>query len=102
MVAKLASHPEQNGMMDFADFRSALTQLPIDQREALILIGAAGFSYEEASVICGCATGTIKSRVSRARALLSEILGGASSDDYGPDATSQAVVKIKPINTITA
>ena len=48
--------------------------LPDDQREALILCGAAGLSYDEAAHICGCAIGTIKSRVSRARAALEGIL----------------------------
>jgi DNA-directed RNA polymerase specialized sigma24 family protein len=42
--------------------------LPAEQREALILVGAGGFAYEEAAEICGCAVGTVKSRVSRARA----------------------------------
>ena len=49
-------------------------QLPEDQREAIILIGASGFSYEEAAEICGCAVGTIKSRVNRARNRLTELL----------------------------
>lgn len=66
---------EQHGHLDFADFRSALATLPSDQREALILVGAEGFSYEEAAEICGCAVGTIKSRVNRARNRLVDILG---------------------------
>ena len=49
--------------------------VPDDQREALILVGAAGFSYEEAAEISGCAVGTIKSRVNRARNRLADILG---------------------------
>jgi RNA polymerase sigma-70 factor (ECF subfamily) len=56
------------------DFRAALKRLPDDQREALILVGAAGFSYEEAAEISGCAVGTIKSRVNRARNRLGEML----------------------------
>ena len=63
----VAVHPSQHGSMDLGDFRKALEQLPEDQREAIILIGASGFSYEEAAEICECAVGTIKSRVSRAR-----------------------------------
>jgi hypothetical protein len=46
--------------MDMQDFRAALVKLPDDQREALVLVGAAGFSYEEAAEISGCAVGTIK------------------------------------------
>ncbi|MEP2185424.1 sigma factor-like helix-turn-helix DNA-binding protein, partial [Roseibium sp.] len=58
---------------------------PDDQREALILIGASGFAYEEAAEICGCKTGTIKSRVNRARQRLQEVLSVSGAADYGPD-----------------
>lgn len=64
----MATHPSQYGAVDLQDFRKALDQLPPDQREAIILVGASGFSYEEAAEICGCAVGTIKSRVNRAPA----------------------------------
>ncbi len=63
-----------------------------DQREALILVGASGFSYEEAANICGCAVGTIKSRVNRARTRLAEIMSIESVDDFGPDITTRAVL----------
>jgi len=62
----LKSHPEQTGRVEFEEFRAALAKLPADQREALILVGASGFSYDDAAAICGCAVGTIKSRVNRA------------------------------------
>lgn len=91
MTGRLAVHPSQHGMLDLKDFRSALEQLPEDQREAIILIGASGFSYEEAAGICGCAVGTIKSRVSRARTRLQEILEISGEADYGPDAISSQV-----------
>ncbi|MGH6865902.1 MAG: sigma-70 family RNA polymerase sigma factor [Methyloceanibacter sp.] len=74
-AARLASYPEQHGHMDMQDFREVLIRLPDDQREALILVGAAGFSYEEAAEISGCAVGTIKSRVNRARTRLADMLG---------------------------
>ena len=74
-AGRLATHPEQHGHMDMQDFRAVLVRLPDDQREALILVGAAGFSYEEAAEICGCAVGTIKSRVNRARNRLADMLG---------------------------
>ncbi len=89
--ARLATHPEQQGHLDFADFRTALATLPDDQREALILIGASGFSYEEAAAISGVAVGTVKSRVSRARTRLHEMLDVESETDFGPDRTSEAV-----------
>jgi RNA polymerase sigma-70 factor (ECF subfamily) len=62
--------------------RLALKMLPSEQREALILVGAGGFAYEEAADICGCAVGTVKSRVSRARKALQGILdtGGYPRD----------------------
>lgn len=64
----------QSAAMDLSDLKKALTQLPDEQREALILVGAGGFTYEEAAVICDCAVGTIKSRVNRARKALHQIL----------------------------
>ncbi len=73
-AGRLAVAPGQTAHMDLLDFRAALARLPADQREALILIGAAGNSYGEAANICGCAIGTIKSRVSRARNRLAEML----------------------------
>jgi RNA polymerase sigma-70 factor, ECF subfamily len=88
----LKSHPEQHGHMEFSEFRTALAQLPADQREALILVGASGFSYEEAANICGCAVGTIKSRVNRARTRLAELMAIDGVDDFGPDRTTRAVL----------
>lgn len=73
-AALLATAPAQPDYMDFQDFRKALAKLPVDQREALILIGVSGLSYEEAAVVCNCAMGTIKSRVNRARLKLAEVL----------------------------
>src|SRR6202008_3407528 len=88
----LKSHPEQHGRVEFEEFRKALAQLPSDQREALILVGASGFSYAEAAGICSCAVGTIKSRVNRARTRLSELLAIDSADDFGPDQSTRAVL----------
>jgi len=84
----LAVHPAQYGSLDLQDFRKALDQLPADQKEAIILVGASGFSYEDTAEICSCAVGTIKSRVSRARTRLQELLGVNGQSDYGPDADS--------------
>jgi len=88
---RLSVHPAHFGHMDLADFKKALDQLPDDQREAVILIGASGFSYEEAADICDCAVGTMKSRVSRARTRLQELLDVSGEGDYGPDAISTQV-----------
>ena len=91
-AARLASQPAQSGHMDLSDFREALAKLPPDQREALILVGASGFSYEEAAEICQCAVGTIKSRVSRARNRLAELLQLEPGETYGADPMSASVV----------
>ena len=88
----LKSQPEQSSRVEFEEFRTALSKLPPDQREALILVGASGFSYEEAAEICGCAVGTIKSRVNRARSRLADLLAIESADDFGPDRTTRAVL----------
>jgi RNA polymerase sigma-70 factor (ECF subfamily) len=88
----LKSHPEQTGRVEFEEFRTALAKLPPDQREALILVGASGFSYEDAASICGCAVGTIKSRVNRARTRLADLLAIDSVDDFGPDRATRAVL----------
>jgi RNA polymerase sigma-70 factor (ECF subfamily) len=88
----LKSHPEQPGRLEFEELRNALARLPADQREALILVGASGFSYEEAAAICDCAVGTIKSRVNRARTRLAEQLSIDSADDFGPDRMTRAIL----------
>ena len=82
-AAGLQTLPDQMSRVEVNELRQALAKLPYDQREALVLVGASGFSYEEAANICGCAIGTIKSRVNRARTQLAYLLsmpGGASSD----------------------
>lgn len=72
----LASSGQQDAQLNLADVQRALTLLPDTQREALILVGAGGFSYEEAAEICDVALGTIKSRVARGRSALEKILDG--------------------------
>jgi RNA polymerase sigma-70 factor, ECF subfamily len=90
--ARLMVHPAQNGHMDLQDFREALAGLPSDQREALILVGASGFSYEEAAAICEVAVGTIKSRVNRARSALTRALAVQAGSEFGPEPTLQAAM----------
>src|SRR3954463_14013587 len=88
----LKSHPEQGSRLEFNEFKTALSKLPPDQREALILVGASGFSYEEAAGICECAVGTIKSRVNRARNRLADLLSIEGADDFGPDHATRAIL----------
>ena len=72
---RLTVSGDQESHLDLEDFRKALTKLPAEQREVLTLVGASGLSYEEAAVICDVEIGTIKSRLSRARSKLVELLG---------------------------
>jgi RNA polymerase sigma-70 factor, ECF subfamily len=71
----IAVEGDQESHLDLVDFRRALAKLPAEQREVLTMVGASGLSYEEAAAICGVEIGTIKSRLSRARTRLSELLG---------------------------
>lgn len=80
MANRIADRGNQEGHMQLKDLREALAKLSPDQREALILVGASGLSYEETAAICGANIGTIKSRVSRARARLCELLGDGYAD----------------------
>ncbi|MCX5517948.1 sigma-70 family RNA polymerase sigma factor [Kaistia defluvii] len=75
-AARLSDIGAQHGHLELDDFLRAMQLLPDEQREALVLIGASGFSYEEAAEICDVKVGTVKSRVSRARARLEEIMSG--------------------------
>lgn len=87
-AARLSSRPEQDGSVDLEDFKVAFARLAPDHREVLTLVGASGCSYEEAAQICGCAVGTIKSRVNRARKKLTELLGLDEADAMIPGETA--------------
>jgi RNA polymerase sigma-70 factor (ECF subfamily) len=78
----LLASDDPNAPLELNELRMALASLPVDQREAVILVGAGGMSYEEAAEICDCAVGTVKSRVSRARDALRRII---ESGDYKRD-----------------
>lgn len=70
----LTAPADQEEPVHLGDLHRALLTLPAERREALLLVGAGGFSYEEAAQICDCAVGTIKSRVGRARATLAAMI----------------------------
>src|ERR1700728_2165614 len=86
---RLRGPGDQESHLDLEDFRNALTNLPAEQREVLTLIGASGLSYEEAAVVCQVGIGTIKSRLSRARAKLVELL----ELDVAPEAPAEPKVR---------
>jgi RNA polymerase sigma-70 factor (ECF subfamily) len=80
-AAALSAGPTQDWTVAMRALQAALQQLPDEHREALILVGAAGLTYEEAAEICGCALGTIKSRVNRARARLLRLMDADEASD---------------------
>jgi RNA polymerase sigma-70 factor (ECF subfamily) len=92
-ASQLATLPSQHGSVDMLEMRKALELLPAEQREAVVLVGAAGFSYEEAAAIAGCAVGTVKSRVNRARARLTNMMGLDANDSFAPDAATVSIVQ---------
>jgi RNA polymerase sigma-70 factor (ECF subfamily) len=89
----LVANDDPTGPLQLDEMRRALAMLPEEQRESLILIGAAGLSYEEASAITGVAIGTVKSRVSRARDRLALIYaeGAIQADGQLPSMAMAAI-----------
>jgi RNA polymerase sigma-70 factor (ECF subfamily) len=91
--------PDHDGKLELRDLNMALSSLSPGQRTALILVSVSGFSYEEAAAICGCAVGTIKSRVARARETLIEMLEGrqplpVSAPVTSEDEDDQAIARL--------
>ena len=98
--AGLAEKPAHDGHLQLKDFKRAFSTLPDEQRETLVLVGASGFSYEEAAEMCGVAVGTIKSRANRGRKRLAELM---SLDEGGPvELTDSATMSIVSTNGTTA
>jgi len=93
IAARLAVLPEQGKRIEVEELKVALTKIPDDQREALLLVGAQGFSYEDAAGICGVPVGTVKSRISRARQRLAELLAIDDSEDMGSDRVLKAAMQ---------
>ncbi len=91
-AGRLAVLPDQEPHLNLSDFRAVFGTLSDDQREALVLVGAEGFTYEEAAEICGVPVGTVKSRVNRARRRLAQLLAIDSVEDLQPDHMIQAVL----------
>jgi RNA polymerase sigma-70 factor (ECF subfamily) len=88
----VVSKPAQFAHAECDELWTALDKLEPRQREVLIMIGASGLSYDEAAKICGCPTGTIKSRVNRARAELAQLLSIEGPEDFEEDRVIAAVV----------
>ena len=80
-AARLVSKPAHDGRLRMNEVMAAFDKLPAEQREALLLVGASGFTYEEAAKTCGITLGTLKSRMNRGRGALCAMLGVESGDD---------------------
>lgn len=90
--SNLGTPAAQVAQLELADMAVALEKLPNDQKEAILLVGAEGFSYEETADICHCAVGTVKSRVNRARKRLEELLHGEPPAESAKPAKPAAAV----------
>ena len=88
----LVTQPAQLACTEYGELRKALDKLPGEMRDAIVLIAGSGASYDEAARICGCAVGTIKSRVHRARTRLAEMLSISNPSDFSADPIGQSVV----------
>jgi RNA polymerase sigma-70 factor (ECF subfamily) len=88
----MAAKPVQIAQVEYNEFCHALDKLAPEQRQALVLIGASGHSYQEAAQICGCPTGTIRSRVHRGRADLAQLLAIDGPDYFEEDPIISAVM----------
>jgi RNA polymerase sigma-70 factor, ECF subfamily len=88
----LVTQPTQVARTEYGELRRALDKLPGEMRDAIVLIAGSGASYDEAARICGCAVGTIKSRVHRARTRLAELLSINNPGDLSVDPVGQSVI----------
>ncbi len=93
-AASLFELPAHDGRLAFNDFQRAFDQLSPEHREVLILVGASGFSTEQTAEMMGVAIGTVKSRTSRARKRLAELMGLAAGEEFisHTDVVTQAVM----------
>jgi len=101
----LSAPAEQTATFALADLQRAMSELPTDQLEAVMLIGPGDHTYDDAAVMLGCAPGTVKSRVSRARATLGDIIdGGKVKMDMSEteDATDIAETFVDAVREIEA
>lgn len=97
-AARQATRPEHDGRLAMNDFRTAFAKLPDEQREALVMVGASGFSYEEAAEMTGVAVGTVKSRANRGRRRLAELLHLKEGEEFEmTDRATMAVMANNPV-----
>jgi len=93
IAERMSIMPEQQVHMDLVDFKKAFSTLSDDQKEVLLLVGAEGFSYEEAAEITNAAVGTVKSRVNRARVALTKALGFEAGETFNANSEFFGLVR---------
>jgi len=93
-AGKISVLPQHDGLLALREFQGSFDRLSAEHREVLMLVGANGYSYEEAAQMMGGATGTLKSRVSRARAQLTRFMGmtNATGNPVLTDAVTFGIV----------
>jgi RNA polymerase sigma-70 factor (ECF subfamily) len=74
LTSRAAHEPDQEWRLQFGELLEALSKLPQPNREALLLVVGSGLTYEQAAEVCDCSVGTIKSRISRARERLLDLV----------------------------
>jgi RNA polymerase sigma-70 factor (ECF subfamily) len=94
-AARLVEQPAHSGRLELVEFMAALQVLPEDQREALILVGASGLSYEEAAEVLGTRVGTVKSRVSRARRRLETLIEGKGGFERDDESIARSAARLR-------
>ena len=94
-AARLVEQPGHGARLEMREFLAALQMLPDDQREALVLVGASGLSYEEAAEVLGTRIGTVKSRVSRARSRLEAMLAGKEGFERDEEAMARSAARLR-------
>src|SRR4029079_18480220 len=92
---RLTQAPGHESHLQMREFLGALQVLPPEQREALILVGASGLSYEEAAEVIGTRVGTVKSRVSRARARLETLIEGGEGFNRDDSAVAKSMNQLR-------
>jgi RNA polymerase sigma-70 factor (ECF subfamily) len=103
MERVLVTQASQQSSVELTDLKRAMSLLPDEQREALILVGAGGFSYQEAASICGCAVGTMKSRVSRGRNTIASLMSETARLPQSRESASSAYQGIlSELDTLSA
>jgi len=86
MASVLVANTDPTASRQLRELERGLGLLPLEQREAILLVGLEGLRYDEAAIIAGVPIGTVRSRLSRGREALRRIL------DIGEAAPAAAAI----------